>query len=263
MTQISALPFALRSLCFIAKCEPNGSTSSFGFRWTVTRKEVVISFTVPRSRPLHFILSFRQQLMLLQTCFNSRMARPVERRFRGRGLPSWPISGRLHHAPTITASQSPQRAESAGESCYGPFVLFINNDRFIYIEEYDEDRPALAAREARAQRSGSGSRVVGRLSLAVSLAIEKASVVHVVQHEQPLLLATMQPVVHQLEDVGSGIQSPGDADAVGNVAVALLEPGGVAGMHPEHPRLRRPLARAVGMLDGELRLASLAVSMLP
>jgi hypothetical protein len=31
-------------------------------------------------------------------------------------------------------------------------------------------------------------------------------------------------------------------------------------MHPEHPRLRRPLAHAVGMLDGKLRLSSLLLA---
>jgi hypothetical protein len=31
-------------------------------------------------------------------------------------------------------------------------------------------------------------------------------------------------------------------------------------MHPEHPRLRRPLAHAISILDGKLRLASLPLA---
>ena len=44
---------------------------------------------------------------------------------------------------------------------------------------------------------------------------------------------------------------------VGHVAETLLEAGGVAGMDPEHPGLGRLLMGAIGIFDGELRLASL------
>jgi hypothetical protein len=66
--------------------------------------------------------------------------------------------------------------------------------------------------------------------------------------------------VHQLKDVGLRVLPPSDLDATGDVAVALLEPFSVAGVHPEHPRLRRLLVGAIGMLDGELRLAFLPLA---
>jgi hypothetical protein len=49
-------------------------------------------------------------------------------------------------------------------------------------------------------------------------------------------------------------------DPVGNVAKALLEPSGVAGVDPEHPHLARLLACAMGIFDGELRLATLLLA---
>ena len=61
--------------------------------------------------------------------------------------------------------------------------------------------------------------------------------------------------MHQLEDVALRILPSCYLDAVGDVAETLLEPGGAAGMRPQYPCLRRRLARAVGMLDGKLRLA--------
>jgi hypothetical protein len=61
--------------------------------------------------------------------------------------------------------------------------------------------------------------------------------------------------VHQLEDVRLQVLSPSDLDPVGDAAVALPELIGIAGVHPEHPRLKRLLVGAVGMLDGKLRLA--------
>ena len=85
---------------------------------------------------------------------------------------------------------------------------------------------------------------------------KKANIIDVVEHEKPPLLAVTQPVVYQLEDVRLRILPPSDFDAVGHVAVALLEPSSVTSMHPEHPHLRRPLVGAIGMLDSELRLAS-------
>ena len=42
-----------------------------------------------------------------------------------------------------------------------------------------------------------------------------------------------------------------------DVVKTLLEPSGVAGMDPEYPGFGRLLTDAIGMLDGELRLASL------
>jgi hypothetical protein len=109
-------------------------------------------------------------------------------------------------------------------------------------------------REVLAQRLryglGLGSRVLQK----------KAGIVNAVQHKKPPLLAVAQPVVHQLEDVCLRVSPPEDLDPVGDVAEALLEPGRVAGVRPEHPRLGRPLAGAVGMLDGELRLASLLLA---
>jgi hypothetical protein len=62
--------------------------------------------------------------------------------------------------------------------------------------------------------------------------------------------------VHQLKDVGLRISPPSDLDPVGDVAVALFEPGRVASVYLEHLRLRRQLARAVGILDSKMRLAS-------
>jgi hypothetical protein len=53
------------------------------------------------------------------------------------------------------------------------------------------------------------------------------------------------------------VPSSGDLNVVCDVVEALLKPGGVAGMHPEHPRVGRLFMRAVCMLDGELRFASL------
>lgn len=76
--------------------------------------------------------------------------------------------------------------------------------------------------------------------------------------------AIAKPVVHQLEDIRLWVSPSSNLDLGGDVAVALLEPGGVASIHPEHPRLRRPLACALGMLDGmldgKLRLSSLPLA---
>ncbi|KAI1523923.1 hypothetical protein PtrSN001A_011097 [Pyrenophora tritici-repentis] len=66
--------------------------------------------------------------------------------------------------------------------------------------------------------------------------------------------------MHQLENVGLRVSPPKDLDAVGNVAIALLEAGDIAGMHPEHPRLSQLLSRAIGMLNSKLRLASLPLA---
>lgn len=82
------------------------------------------------------------------------------------------------------------------------------------------------------------------------------SIVYVVEHEQPPFLATAQPIVHQFENVCFGFLPPKDLDAVSYLAIALLKPRCIAGVHPEHPRFCRPVARAVGMLNSELRLAS-------
>lgn len=46
-------------------------------------------------------------------------------------------------------------------------------------------------------------------------------------------------------------------NVVCDVVKTLLEPSGVAGMDPEYPGFGRLLTDAIGMLDGELRLASL------
>ena len=62
--------------------------------------------------------------------------------------------------------------------------------------------------------------------------------------------------MHQLENVHFRVLPRGDLDAVGYIAIALLEPRYIAGVHPEHPRLVRSLARLVRILDGELRLAT-------
>lgn len=93
---------------------------------------------------------------------------------------------------------------------------------------------------------GLGSRVLHK----------KASIANIVQHKKPPLLAVAQPVVHQLGDVRLRVLPPGGLDPVGNLAEALLEPRCVAGVHPEHSRLRRLLVRTIGMLDGQLRLSS-------
>jgi hypothetical protein len=115
--------------------------------------------------------------------------------------------------------------------------------------------------EVLAQRFPNGLCVGGlALVVAVSLASKKkASVVNVVQHKKPPLPTVTQPVVHQLKDIRRRI-SPSDLDPVGNVAKALLEPSGVAGIDPEHPHLARLLACAIGIFDGELRLASLLLA---
>jgi hypothetical protein len=75
-----------------------------------------------------------------------------------------------------------------------------------------------------------------------------------------MMLAVAQPVVHQLKDVGLRVLQPSDLDATSDVAVALLEPGGIAGVYPKDPRLRRLAACAIGILDSELRLASLPLA---
>jgi hypothetical protein len=108
-------------------------------------------------------------------------------------------------------------------------------------------------------QGGSSAALAHRLAGPGSLNIEKkANIIDVVEHEKPPLLAVTQPVVYQLKDVRLRILPPSDFDAVGHVTVpvALPEPSSVTSMHPEHPRLRRPLVGTIGMLDSELRLAS-------
>jgi hypothetical protein len=85
---------------------------------------------------------------------------------------------------------------------------------------------------------------------------KEASIVDVVQHKQPSILARAQPVVHQLKDVRLWVVPASELDAVGDVAEALLEPGSAAGVRPQYPSLWRRIMRAISMLDGKLRLAS-------
>jgi hypothetical protein len=93
--------------------------------------------------------------------------------------------------------------------------------------------------------------------LAVNLVIEKKTgIVSIAEDEHPLSLAIAQPVVHKLEYVGRRVPPPGDLDAVGYVAIALLKPGCVTCVNPENPRLRRLLAGSIRKFDGKLRLAS-------
>jgi hypothetical protein len=106
--------------------------------------------------------------------------------------------------------------------------------------------------ECKAQRLGGAPRVDPLVSLGSRDIHKKASIVYIVEHEQPPILATAQPVMHQLKDVCLRILPPKDLDAFGYVAVALLEPRCTAGVHPEHPRLRRSVTRPVRILDGEL-----------
>jgi hypothetical protein len=64
-----------------------------------------------------------------------------------------------------------------------------------------------------------------------------------------------QPVVHQPQHVRLRIVPPWKLQPVRDVFVGFLESGPGAGVHPEHKRLRRSIADAVGILEGELRLA--------
>jgi hypothetical protein len=76
---------------------------------------------------------------------------------------------------------------------------------------------------------------------------QKASIIDIIQNKYPSLPTAAQPVVHELKYIGSRILSTRDLGAVCNFAVALLEPGGVACMNPEHPRLACLFSDAVGI----------------
>lgn len=105
------------------------------------------------------------------------------------------------------------------------------------VPRCDKDRTALALWDVGAQRLRSVPRIGRLVSLGDRDIHKKASIAYVVEHEQPPTFVATQPVVHQLENVRLGILPPGDLDAVGYVAVALLEPCCAAGVHSEHPRL--------------------------
>jgi len=57
---------------------------------------------------------------------------------------------------------------------------------------------------------------------------EEASIVDIVENEHPLSLATVQPVVHELEYVCLEIPPSRDLDCICNVSEALLKSGRVA-----------------------------------
>ena len=85
---------------------------------------------------------------------------------------------------------------------------------------------------------------------------EEASIVSIVKYDDPLSLSFVaQPVVNNLEYVGLWVMPPKNLDAVCNVPEALLEPGRVARVDPEHPRLRRSLSSSIGIFNGKLRLS--------
>jgi len=89
---------------------------------------------------------------------------------------------------------------------------------------------------------------------------EDGSIVGVVDDEEPRsVLLVAEPVVDQLEHIGLWILPAASLDVVGYLPVALLEPRRVAGVRPEDPRRRRSFGGAIAVLDGQLRLAVLAL----
>lgn len=85
---------------------------------------------------------------------------------------------------------------------------------------------------------------------------EKASIIHIIKYKSPFpFLFVAQPVVHQLEDIGRWILSSRDLDAICYVSKALLKPGGIACVRPEHPFFRRAISSSISVFDGELRFA--------
>ena len=128
-------------------------------------------------------------------------------------------------------------------------ALFYQVQSGFFVPRCNNDRSVLAAGQIFAQWFGCR---LGASSLHIE---QKASIVDIVQYEQPWLIGVAHPVMHQLKDVDLRILSSFDLDTVGDVAEAQLEPGGAAGMRPQYPRPWQRLARAVAVLDGQLRLA--------
>lgn len=92
------------------------------------------------------------------------------------------------------------------------------------------------------------------IALSVRVRAEKeAHVVNVVENQKPFpALTIIQPVMHELEYVCVQIPPSKDLDLVCNVPIALLKPGRVARMHPEHPRFGGSLSNSEGVFDSKL-----------
>jgi hypothetical protein len=85
---------------------------------------------------------------------------------------------------------------------------------------------------------------------------KKMRIVDIVQYQNPLsMLAVLQPVIYQPKDIGLGILPPKQLHCVGDLPVALLKPGGVAGIDPENPRFRFALVDLVCIFYRQLRFS--------
>jgi hypothetical protein len=80
---------------------------------------------------------------------------------------------------------------------------------------------------------------VDSLGQITKVGVEKElSIVDVVKNENPLsILTIVQPVVHELEDIGLEVLPPIDLNCICNISIALLEAGRIARVDPEGPRV--------------------------
>jgi hypothetical protein len=84
---------------------------------------------------------------------------------------------------------------------------------------------------------------------------KKIYVVGIVEDNQPFPRRLAQPAPEQGIDVRLGVQTPWDAQQLGDVAHALLVSGCVASMNPQNPCVGRRLSHSIAVLDGYLRFA--------
>jgi hypothetical protein len=90
---------------------------------------------------------------------------------------------------------------------------------------------------------------------------KEMSIVGIIEDDKPLsLLLVAQPVVNELKYIRLRVVPARDLNPVRNFPKTLLEPGRVARVYPENPRLWRSVSHSVGVFDGKLRLSVAQVS---
>lgn len=67
--------------------------------------------------------------------------------------------------------------------------------------------------------------------------------------------------MNEPKDVSVWLLAPAHFHYLCDIAKALLQSCRIAGMRPQHPRLRRALGGTIAVLDGQLRLAVIALIM--